>query len=89
MPASEFIGWQAYFDIYPFTQAREDERHAEMLSVLTYMSGRTLKNPTPESVFMPDYLQQRTAAKVIKDPLQRDDYAAFAAKLKAAQGQTK
>lgn len=57
-----------------------------MLSVLTYASGRTLKRPVDMDVFMPHYLDapKKTVNKSLEQ--QRDEFAAFAAKLKAVQG---
>jgi hypothetical protein len=78
MPISEFYGWQAYFEIYPFTQDREDARAAMLAAVIANISGKALKHPVKESLFMPEYLQRE---KIITDPLQRDEYAAFKAKL--------
>lgn len=94
MPLREFLGWQAYFSIYPFTFERDNWRHAELLSAIlndglasrAQAAGRTSFKPIDALQFVPDYLGERV--KKITDPLQKDEYAAFAAKLKAAQGKT-
>lgn len=94
MPATEFLAWQAYFSIYPFTFERDDWRHAEMLSAIlndglasrAQAAGKTSFTPVDAMRFVPDYLGERV--KKITDPQQKDEFAAFAAKLKAAQGQT-
>jgi hypothetical protein len=78
MPANDFIGWQAYFNIYPFTQDREDARFALLAQIITNMSGKTLKNPMKLSAFLPTYIETH---KPITDPLQRNDYKAFKQKL--------
>ena len=76
----------AFFEIYPFTQQREDERTALLAQVISYMSGRTLKNVPKLSAFMPTYIEMD---KPITDPLQRAEYAAFKAKLADVKGQTR
>jgi len=74
MRASEFIGWQAYFEVYPFTQEREDERTALLAQVVANMSGKSLKKTIKLSAFMPVYFENE---RIITDPLQRDEYRAW------------
>lgn len=78
MTANEYIGWQAFFEIYPFTQQREDERTALIATTVANMSGKALKNSVKLSAFLPSYLPNE---KQITDPLQRDEYRAFKQKL--------
>lgn len=95
MPASEFIGWQAYFEIYPFTFEREDARHAELISSLTFIlstvaQGRYLKKPIPSSDLIPDYLDMRPEPVRKSREQQKAEFAAFVTKhqemTKAAKG---
>lgn len=54
-----------------------------MLSVLTYSNGRTLKRPVEAEKFMPRYIED-TSLPVNKSlERQQQEFAAFAAKLKA------
>lgn len=85
MSAREYIGWQAYFDIYPFTQDREDERTALLAQTIANMSGKALKKPVKMSVFMPTYIETQ---KPITDPLQRDEYRAWKQRLQDVKGIT-
>jgi len=55
--------------------------------VLTYASGRTLKNPVPIETFLPDYLKERTKTIVEKSLEQQHlEFVAFKEKYQAAQG---
>ena len=83
MPANDFIGWQAFFTIYPFTQDREDARTALLAQITANMSGQKLKNPLKLSAFLPTYIDE---AKPITDPLQRNDYKAFKQRLQDVKG---
>ena len=86
MPANDFVGWQAYFEIYPFTQEADDIRTAVLAQVIANISGKTLKNPMKLSAFLqmlPAYLETQ---KPITDPLQRNEYKAFKQKLQDAKG---
>jgi hypothetical protein len=83
MSATEFIGWQAYFDIYPFTQEREDARTALLAQMIANMSGKSLKKSAKLSAFLPVYIESE---KIITDPLQRDEYKAFKQKLQDIKG---
>lgn len=96
MPAQEFIYWQSYFSIFPFTQDREDW-HAAMISVtianylgmlLAQNSGRRSYKPVSVEAFLPDYLGTRKPAKVVEKSVEQQhmEMAAFVEKLKAAQG---
>lgn len=86
MPASEFLGWQDYFSIYPFTQEREDARAAMLASVIANISGKVLKQPLKEKVFMPDYLATRQPVVEKSLDQQRLEFLAFKQNLQAAQG---
>lgn len=83
MSANEFMGWQAYFEIYPFTQQREDERTALLAMVVANMSGKSLKKQIKLSAFLPVYLESE---KIITDPLQRDEYRAWKQKMADVKG---
>lgn len=83
MNATEYIGWQAFFEIYPFTQEREDERTALLAQVIANMSGKSLKKPVKLSAFMPVYFETQ---KPIIDPLQRDEYRAWKQKAQDLNG---
>jgi hypothetical protein len=83
MNATEFIGWQSYFDIYPFTQEREDARTALLAQMIANMSGKSLKKFAKLSAFLPVYIESE---KIITDPLQRDEYKAFKQKLQDVKG---
>ena len=87
MRASEYFGWQEYFDIYPFTQDREDARFAMLATVIANISGKTLKHSLREDDFMPDYLKERTPVVTDKTLEQQHlEFAAFKEKLQAANG---
>jgi hypothetical protein len=88
LSASEFLFWQEYFSYFPFSEDRADRRFAMLASVLSYVEGRTLKQPIPEHTFVPDYLGERKPAGDISLEQQERDMARFAAKLKAMQGRT-
>ena len=83
MSAKEYIGWQAFFDIYPFTQEREDARTALLTQMIANMSGKQLKHPAKLSAFIPVYV---ASEKIITDPLQRDEYKAWKQKLQDVKG---
>ncbi|HLE52697.1 MAG TPA: hypothetical protein VI755_11580 [Anaerolineales bacterium] len=50
------MDWEVYFEIYPFSQDREDERFAMLAAVIANMSGKTLARAVSERVFMPNHL---------------------------------
>jgi hypothetical protein len=77
MPASDFVGWQEYFSIYPFTQDREDLRSARLCAVITNMSGKAVERTVDARDFLPDYLMTRQPAP------QGDGWEGFKAKLRA------
>lgn len=86
MPASEFLGWQAYFEIYPFSEERQDARFAMLATVIANISGKTLKHSLKEKDFMPDYLNERN--RIVPDKSleeQRLEFVAFKEQLQAAQ----
>lgn len=96
MPASEFFGWQAYFDIYEFTQERQD-RHAAMISVtianhlgrlFALNAGKRFYNPISIETFLPDYLGERNKPVVVEKSLEQQklEWAIFKEKYQAAQG---
>jgi len=88
MPASEYLGWQAYFEIYPFSEDRADGRAAMLAAVIANVSGKTLKNSLRESIFMPDYLKERNKPMPITEKSleqQAREWAEFKAKYQAAQ----
>lgn len=87
MPASEFFGWQEYFEIYPFSEDRQDARVAMLASVIANISGKILKRTMREADFMPDYLQEQN--KIVADKSlaqQRLEFLMFKQQLQAAQG---
>lgn len=86
MPASEFFGWQEFFEIYPFTQERADSRFAMLAAVIANVSGKSLKRAMRERDFMPDYLGARRSVvreKSLEE--QRLEFLAFKQKLNATQ----
>jgi len=85
MSAEEFIFWDEHFSYFPFTFDRDDQRTAMLISVLTFMEGRQLKQPLKESRFIPDYLGTRTRSHEPTLEEQQRDFAAFHSKLKAIQ----
>lgn len=56
-----------------------------MLSVLTFASGRMLKYPINENIFMPAYTASKMSHTAPSLEKQQKDFAAFAAKLKAVK----
>jgi len=87
MPASEFLGWQEYFSIFPFSEERSDARFAMLAAVIANISGKTLKHSLREDDFMPDYLKERTPVVTDKTLEQQHlEFAAFKEKLQAANG---
>jgi hypothetical protein len=95
MPASEFIGWQAYHMIYPFTFAQRDTNAALIAERVTNMLGSLIgifikHKPKLFNLtdFMPDYLAERrtpTANKTLDE--QAAEFKAFHAKLKSKTAQ--
>lgn len=85
LPASEITGWEAYFQIYPFTLDGEDQRMATTLYWLVNTSGKSAEKEIPLSTFLPNYLGEVVRPVVKSDPLQRAEYAAFKAKLKSVR----
>lgn len=93
MPASEFVEWQAYFTIFPFSEDREEIRNAELISWLTYISsltaqGKGLKNKIPAKDLVHDYLAPyREPKKFVPKSReqQKQEFAAFVAKHKALE----
>ena len=81
MPATEFAEWQAFFELYPFTQDREDYRAAMLAATICNMSGKTLKKIVDVTDFLPDHL--RPKEKSLEQ--QRAAKEQFKAKLRAAQ----
>ena len=82
MPAPEFVEWQAYFSIYPFTQDREDLRIALLAATISNVSGRTVKRMREVQDFLPNYLQSPTTKTIDQ---QRAGKELFKQKLQAAQ----
>mgnify|MGYP001618841512 CR=1 FL=1 len=75
LPASEINGWRDYFNIYPFTQDREDFRMAricEMLNLATQHLGYKDKNFT---FFMPEYLDYTPTPKRTEEEKLADERA--------------
>jgi len=91
MPASEYMGWQAYFSIYPFTQDREDFRSALLVTAIRNMAGRTLKSLEGVEDHLPDYLGGRAAKRADGPSLveQRKADIAFGQRLRAMAKQTR
>lgn len=85
MSANEYIGWQTYFEIYPFTQDREDARIALLAQVIANMSGKSLKNPAKMSAFLPTYIKSEKAIDYSLEQ-QRADLHAFKQKLLDVKG---
>jgi hypothetical protein len=57
-----------------------------LISALTFIEGRTLKQPIKENKFIPDYLgehKQVTSNKTLEE--QQQEFSAFHAKLKSKQ----
>lgn len=82
------MGWEEYFSIYPFTQDREDYRVALLASVISNMSGKTLKKPVEVDRFLPEYLRpERIAEKSLEE--QAKDWASFKHKLNEMQKASK
>ena len=95
MPASEFFGWQAYFDIYPFTQDRQDW-HAAMISItianylgmlLAQNAGKTSYNPVNIETFLPDYLGAHKPVVMADKSIEQQarEFADFKQRLNDAQ----
>lgn len=80
--------WVEHFNYYPFSFDREDQRLAKLISSLTYIQGRQLKNYVNENAFIPDYLGNRGEIKTSNKTLeqQENEFKAFHAKLKSMSG---
>jgi hypothetical protein len=63
MSSTEINGWKEYFNIYPFTQDREDYRIALLASVIYNTSGKTFKKSMDMDKFLPDYLKQKITVR--------------------------
>lgn len=84
LPASEIVFWEEYFNIYPFTQDREDARTAQVAQTVTNMQGRFAKNPLPLSYFLPDFYDEKKDNYTIEEQTQRA--LAFREKMQRLQG---
>lgn len=87
MPATEYLDWQEYFSIYPFSEDREDARFAMLATVIANVSGKTLKHSLNEINFMPDFLKERKQSVIVEKSLEQQhlEFVAFKEKLNAAQ----
>lgn len=86
LPASELLGWENYFSIYPFTQDREDYRMAriiEMINLSTQNMGYRNKNFL---YFMPDYLVEPKSEEQKLDEERRFVQMAIAAGFAKMEG---
>lgn len=92
MPALEFLKWEEYFSIYPFTQDREDMRNAKLCATIVNMSGKQLKKGHIVNVsdFLPSFFEEAQVQKRdIRLPTleeQQYQFLAFTAKVKALKG---
>ena len=87
LPASEVEYWKAYYSIFPLPQERDDQRTALLATIISNMSGLTLKHSIDMNTFMPDYLQESPAPireKTLQE--QKRDWDDFKARLRVAQG---
>lgn len=80
LPASEIAFWKSYYSIFPLPQEREDQRFAKLISFSTYMNGRTLKQPIPMEILLPDYLGERNSTEKSLEQQSRE-FKEFKAKL--------
>lgn len=85
LPASEIVFWQEYFDIYPFTQEREDARAALIAQTVTNMQGRYVENPQSIDKFMPNFHSKKTSLQRQID--RANQFASKLQELKARQSQ--
>ena len=81
LPATEIMGWMEYFEIYPFTQDREDARVALLAQTIANMSGKSLKKTMDIGMFIPNWLNdtESTTQRTLEQQKVADE--AFAAKL--------
>jgi hypothetical protein len=86
MPYEEYIGWQAYFSIYPFTQDREDWRNARVVTSIRNMQNRWLKKPEKVEDNLPDFLADPVALSLER---QRRADIEFGNKLREMQSYAK
>lgn len=96
MPADEFIYWQSFFSIYPFTQDQQDWHNAMLLSTLVnlhnaaHASKRHRYVPVSPLEFLPDYLGERepkVKEKSIEE--QNAEFEAFKASYLAAESKAR
>jgi hypothetical protein len=86
LSATEIAGWREYFQIYPFTQDREDWRAAMLAAVISNVSGRMLKRMINETVFLPRYLDEvRTPSREKSLEQQHAEFLAFKEKVRAVR----
>lgn len=81
MPASEYIGWQAFYSIFPFSEERADIRNALLCMVVANTSGN-LKRATKMTDFLPNYIEP-VRGKSLEQ--QRREFSAFVSELNAAK----
>ena len=86
MDSSEIVAWQAYFAIVPFTQEREDRRFAMLASVIANVSGKSLKQNVPETVFVPNYFDEPEEVPTRSLEEQKQEALAFRQKYSEVQG---
>lgn len=82
MPATEYIEWQAYFSIFPFSEDRQDRRNAQLCAVIANISGKSLKRDVSADTFMPHYLEA-PRARTPSIEQQAKEFAAFHSKFKS------
>jgi hypothetical protein len=95
MPATEYLDWQEYFSLYPFSEDREDARTAEVLAMLVntnrmLMASLAGKRTAPELInpvrFLPDYLKEKSTPMIEKSlEQQKADWEKFKAAYRAAE----
>jgi hypothetical protein len=93
MPTTEFIEWQAYFEIYPFSLEHSDWQHAQMMAIVindglatrTQAAGKTSFRSVDAARFVPDYLGIKPKAEDKSLEQQAQELKAFKRSLQGAQ----
>ena len=96
MPADEFLYWQSFFSIYPFTQDQRDWQSAMLLSTLVnlhnaaHASKRHPYKPVSPLDFLPDYLNERKPKETEKSVEEQNaEFEAFKRNYLAAESKAK
>ena len=84
LPAHEFIEWQSYFNLYPFSFEAIEHNIAKLLYFIFNTSGKQFRPVKDYSVFLPEYMKEEK--EIVFEPKsleqQYKEMSSFISKLK-------